>query len=84
MSDDLKFPNVPQGRSKLATEEDIVKDVNGITNPNLHRRVDAAEPEKDSDEYKPRDYSFTVHNLNSYRTTTINHHDEESETCEIP
>ena len=25
MSDDLKFPNVPQGRSKLATEEDIVK-----------------------------------------------------------
>ena len=29
-----------QGQAKLATEEDLQRDVTGITNPNLHRRID--------------------------------------------
>jgi len=35
--DDIKLA---QGQAKLATEEDLQKDAAGITNPNLHRRID--------------------------------------------
>lgn len=29
-----------QGQAKPATDEDLIKDANGITHPNLHRRID--------------------------------------------
>ena len=35
--EDIKFA---QGQAKLASEEDLQRDAAGITNPNLHRRID--------------------------------------------
>ena len=35
-------------------------------------------------EQLPRNYILSINGLNSYRTTTINYHDEESTTVEIP
>lgn len=35
-------------------------------------------------EYEPREYSLEIHGTNSYRTTTITVHDEDSTTSEIP
>lgn len=37
---DIDYPKLAQGEAKLATEQDIQKDLMGITNPNLHRRID--------------------------------------------
>lgn len=59
------------------------KDEFGYTQPNLHRRVDPQEPNDDT-ETSPREYKLGVYGLDSYRTTEINYHDEESETSEIP
>lgn len=83
-----KYPRVGQGPAKVASDEDLQRDELGFTNPNLHRRIDPQEPEiADSilnQEKLPRGYQLTIQNVHSYRTTTINAHDEESIDSEIP
>lgn len=37
---DIEDIKLAQGQAKLAIEEDLQRDAVGITNPNLHRRVD--------------------------------------------
>ena len=37
---DIDNIKMAQGEAKLASEEDLQKDATGITNPNLHRRID--------------------------------------------
>lgn len=37
---DIDNIKLAQGQAKLATEEDLQRDATGITNPNLHRRID--------------------------------------------
>ena len=37
---DIDNVKMAQGQAKLATEEDLQRDAVGITNPNLHRRID--------------------------------------------
>ena len=80
---DILFPKVEQGPAKLATDEEIQRDAVGFTHPNLHRRID---PQilPESNEYHPREYQLAINSLNSYRTTTIHNHDEETELDEIP
>ena len=82
--DSVVRPLVGQGSAKLANDEDLQRDNIGFTNPNLHRRVDPQPPESDSDEVAPRDYMFAIQSTDSYRTTEIITHDEESVTSEIP
>ena len=66
------------------TTEEQAKDDLGFTHPNLHRRVDVQQP-TDPREVAPRKYTVGVYDkINSYRTTEISYHDEESTTCEIP
>lgn len=80
-----EFIRMGQGPSKIVNPGSIEdqKDQHGFTQPNLHRRVDPQEPH-DGKETSPREYELGVYGLNSYRTTKINYHDEESETSEIP
>lgn len=81
-------PITGQTPAKPADREALIKDQNGYTHPNLHRRIDPQEPPKESDELLPRDYSIGIYGLNSYRTTTFNYHDdasyEASDDSEIP
>lgn len=70
--------------SSLADEDALEKDEIGYTHPNLHRRIDPQEPSPDSGEVAPREYRLNIYGKNSYRTTVINTHDEDSETSEIP
>lgn len=66
------------------TPEEQAKDDLGFTHPNLHRRIDP-QPPTDPREVRERSYTIGVYDkLNSYRTTEISYHDEESTTCEIP
>lgn len=82
------YPRVGQGPARPATEEELAKDTLGFTNPNLHRRIDPHDPpiveDPKAQELKPRDYELTIQHLHSYRTTTINSHDEESTYSEVP
>ena len=78
------FPMVGQGTGRPVNENERKKDVQGFTHPNLHRRIDPQQLEEGSGEVNPRDYKLGIYNVNSYRTTIINTHDEESTTSEIP
>lgn len=80
----MEFPKVGRGLAKLATNEDMEKDAHGITNPNLHRRVDAKDPPENSDEVLPRDYQFSISGYNSYRKTSNHIQDENSDIVETP
>lgn len=81
----VEFPKTAHGTAVPASEEDLVRDAHGFTNPNLHRRIDPKTPEPGSQEVAPRDYVLGVYDgVHSYRTETIHYHDEESTTCEIP
>lgn len=84
LSDTAKYPKLGQGPATIADDESLAKDDLGFTHPNLHRRVDASEPNPESGEVSPREYSFGIYGVDSYRTTKVNTHDEESTTCEIP
>ena len=68
------------------TDEDIKRDEHGYTHPNLHRRIDphTIHDDKDHMELKPRQYTIGVLGTNSYRTTEMFTHDEDSETSEVP
>ena len=78
-----EFPKVKQGVAVPASAEDLRRDRRGHTNPNLHRRVNPQEPDVAENaldqEVAPRDYQFAIEHVYSYRTTTLNTHDEDSE-----
>lgn len=81
-----KFPTMGQGLSSLIREgENIIdesaalKDANGFTHPNLHRRIDTP-----PDGSINRKYTLSIYGADSYRTTEYITHDEESTTSEIP
>lgn len=78
------YKPIGQGPAKKATNEDKIRDENGFTNPNLHRRANPKEPTALSGEVSPRDYEFSIANVNTFLTTQINTHDEDSEDSEIP
>lgn len=81
---DITFPKVGQGPAVVASDDDLQRDDSGFTHPNLHRRIDPQSPDDDSLEYHPREYSLGISSVNSYRTTTIHYHDEETTEDEIP
>lgn len=73
------YPAIGQGPAELASPEDIARDELGFTNPNLHRRVDPKLTDFNyPEEFKPREYKLAIQKFNSYRTTTINTHDEDA------
>lgn len=86
----MEFPKDHQGSAKKLEVSnpldaaELRNDAEGITHPNLHRRVDAKEPELDANELFPRSYKFAVASKYSYRTTQIHLHDENSERSELP
>ena len=49
MSDN--FPQFAQGQASPASEADLQRDASGITNPNLHRRIDNSPLELTKNEY---------------------------------
>lgn len=77
----MSFPEFNQGPAKLATEEDLDRDAEGITNPNLHRRINPDLAKLD-DKSISSTYELCIHSTNSYRVTksTIDSPDE----LEIP
>lgn len=81
---DIDEFKLAQGPAKLATEEDIEKDEEGITKPNFHRRIDEDLTVLQPDEVAKDTYSLQVSGLNSYRNTEHYYHDEDSTTSEIP
>lgn len=76
------FIPMGQGPARLADADDLIRDANGFTHPYLHRRIDP-QPQLEP-EVKPRDYGLSIGGNNSFRTTKINTHDENSTTTEIP
>lgn len=80
----FEYPKTAQGTAKKASSADIAKEASGFTHPNLHRRIDPKEPAPSSDERGPREYKLTVSGLNSFRTTDIKYHDEESNDDDTP
>lgn len=82
------YPMMGQGPAKLVSAADLERDELGFTNPNLHRRVDPQDPlaadDERNQEVAPRGYQLNVQNVHSYRTTTINVHDEDSIYAERP
>lgn len=62
--------------------ESLKLDRHGLTNPNLHRRIDVEGFESPS--VAPTQIQFGTYNLNSYRFKNVITHDEESTTSEIP
>ena len=72
------YPEIGRGPSEIVSSDGEVvpgkeleqlKDDNGFTHPNLHRRVDPGDPELP--EVLPRKYGLEIANLNSYRTTHV-------------
>lgn len=83
MDDSLIMGRYP---ATTLTDEDIERDEHGYTHPNLHRRIDPHTIHNDTDhmEFKPRQYTIGILSTNSYRTTEMFTHDEDSETSEVP
>lgn len=79
-----RYLKMGQGPAKLASEEDLQRDENGYTNPNLHRRSEPEDPPTGDSEVLPREYKFSIHDVNGFQTTIKTVHDEESTTSEIP
>lgn len=75
----MDIPKIGQGPAEEANAEDLEKDNIGFTNPNLHRRIFTS-PEGTSG----HSYKVGIYGYDSYRTTEITLHDEESTTSEIP
>lgn len=86
----MEFPKNHQGSAVKLSEtnpsdsSELARDAEGITNPNLHRRVDAQQPNSNLGELSPRSYQFTVASRYSYRTTQIHLHEEDSTESELP
>lgn len=75
----IVVPQIGQGPAKEVDLEDLKHDKLGFTHPNLHRRIFT--PPEGTDNRK---YKLGIYGYNSYRTTEIITHDEESTTSEIP
>lgn len=75
------MPVMGQGNMKQLTPEDQIRDDNGFTNPNLHRRI---HPHQYEGELDAREYNLAIQGVNSYRTTKYPIHDEDSITSDIP
>lgn len=73
------IPQIGQGPAKEVKLDDLERDKLGFTHPNLHRRI-FRYPEGSGN----RKYKLGIYGYNSYRTTEIITHDEESTTSEIP
>lgn len=80
----MEYPLTGRGVAKPATEEDMKLDKAGLTNPNLHRRIDPQQPPEDSGEVLPREYKFSIAGWDSYRNTKNFIQDENSDSSEIP
>lgn len=83
MIDDYKMAQGPAKPVEPGSAEEQ-KDEQGITKPNLHRRIDNESTPLSPEEVKPDTYELSVGGVSSYRTTTHTIHDEDSETSEIP
>lgn len=80
-----EFPTMSQGPGHFIPDsgEEMDKDQLGFTNPNLHRRIDPQPYFLDGRSVE-NSYTISIYGHNSYRTTSVPLHDEESTTCEIP
>lgn len=83
MIDDYKMAQGPAKIVEPGSEEEQ-KDEQGITKPNLHRRIDNESTPLSPEEVKPDTYELSVGGVSSYRTTAHTIHDEDSETSEVP
>ena len=69
-----------QGYAKPATAEDLARDASGITDPNLHRRIDPElDTEADQTVEEGTTYKLLVQGVASYRSTSCTRYDEDSE-----
>ena len=84
MIDDYKMAQGSAKPVEPGSEEERKDLEDGITKPNLHRRIDNESTPLDEGEIKPDTYDLTVQGVSSYRTTKSEYHDEDSETSEIP
>jgi hypothetical protein len=84
MLDNYKMAQGPAKPVEPDSEEERKDLVDGITKPNLHRRIDNESTPLSPEEVKPDTYELSVGGVSSYRTTTHTIHDEESTTTEIP
>lgn len=78
-----EFIKVTQGPAVLADSVALKKDKDGLTNPNLHRRIKVNKTTGEN-EYLPREYELSVRGVDSYRSTKMFIYDEESTTTETP
>lgn len=70
------YPKTAQGKAVPANAEDLRKDAEGITNPNLHRRIDNEVTPVAPGEVEPDSYEVSVSVVNSYRTVKRNTYTE--------
>lgn len=75
-------PAVPVVNPSLEQTRDDV----GMTNPNLHKRVDSVlSPEQEATgEKQARTYSIGIYGVNDWRTTEIHTYDDFNNPDEIP
>lgn len=81
--DDLKYAQGP-ATIILPGSDEAQKDADGVTKPNLHRRIDQDLSELQPDQVSPDTYSLLVAGTDSYRNIKHYYHDEDSTTSEIP
>ena len=84
MIDDYKLAQGTAKPVEAGSAEERKDLEDGVTNPNLHRRIDNECTPIDEGELKPDTYELTVQGVSSYRTVRSEYHDEESDTSEIP
>lgn len=84
MIDDYKMAQGPAKPVVPGSEEEQKDLEDGITKPNLHRRIDNESTPLSPEEVKPDTYELSVGGVSSYRTTTHTIHDEDSDSSEIP
>lgn len=68
-----KYFDMGQGRAVELSPEDHIRDEIGLTNPNLHRRVESTDTT----------YTLGIYGLDSWRTSS-NTYDDASDLSEIP
>lgn len=73
---------VVDSTGQVIDPESKQKDDFGLTNPNLHRRLDIKPPS--GNQISSNEYQFGIYGVETYRTKKITYHDEESTTSEIP
>ena len=83
MSNTYKFAHIGQGPAKLVTDSEKQLDDHGLTNPNLHRRIEKIDNPSNIEAH-PEINELVVQDVYSYRTTIRCYHDEDSEYDEIP